>query len=322
VIAGLIVLPGCSSLGTSIAKWSTPKKGESAPVTLGKVQSDSIGRPLPGSKPPLPLALDESKHHSGPESRANVALAMGDMLERSGDLAGAREQFEQALKFEPKSLKAALALARTEARLGRPDAASRIYRDAEKYHRRNPAIFNDKGLMLAEQKDWAGAIAALRTAVKLDPKQSKYHNNLGMVLAWSGSYDEAWKEFREAVGPGPAHYNIALLHWQAGHPVEARDHVERALAAMPTLNEARELLAQIDAESPSGTLAATEPEVGMELEDVEQVSVPAAEPEVPEEQNIVPAVALEPIVEPEPAPEPEPPADPWARRWVPPKWLR
>jgi len=322
VSAGMIVLPGCASLGTSIAKWSSPKQRDAAPVTLGKVQSDGIGRPVPGSQSPLPFALDAPKNQNAPESRSNVALAMGDMLERSGNLTGARDQFEQALKFEPKSLKAALALARVEARLGRPDAALRIYRDAEKHHRRNPAIFNDKGLMLAEQKDWTGAIAALQTAVKLEPKQSKYHNNLGMVLAWSGSYDEAWKEFREAVGPGPAHYNIALLHWQAGHPVEARDHVERALAVMPTLNEARELLAQIDAESPSGSLAATEPEVDMELEDVGQISVPENATEIIEEQHIVPAAAFEPVVEREPEPEPEPPADPWARRWVAPKWLR
>ena len=322
VSAGLIVLPGCSSLGSRVANWSSPKKRDAAPVTLGKIQSDAIGRPVPGSQAPMPPALDAPKHQNAPESRSNVALAMGDMLERGGNLTSARDQFEQALKIDPKSLKAALALARVEARLGRPDAAMRIYRDAEKYHRRNAAIFNDRGLLLADQKDWTGAIAALRTAVKLEPKESRYHNNLGMVLASSGSYDEAWKEFRDAVGPGPAHYNIALMHLQAGHPIEARNHAERALAAMPPLKEARELLAQIDAESPSGTLAATEPEVGMELEDVGQLSAPESTTNVTDDQHVVPAAALEPAVEPEPAAESDPPADPWSKRWVPPKWLR
>jgi len=322
VSAGLIVLPGCSSFGSRVANWSSPKKGDAAPVTLGKTHSDNIGRPIPGSKAPLPPSLDAPKQQNASESRSNVALALGDMLEQGGNLTEAHDQFAQALKADPKSLKAALALARIEARLGRPDAALRIYQDAEKRHRRSAAVFNDKGLLLAEQKDWNAAIAALRTAVKLEPNESRYHNNLGMVLASSGSYDDAWKEFRDAVGPGPAHFNIALMHLQAGHSVEARNHVERALAAMPKLKEAQELLAQMDAESPSGTLAATEPEVEMELEFVGKLTVNGTPSNITEDQLIVPAAALEPAVEPEPATESEPSSDPWSKRWVPPKWLR
>jgi Tfp pilus assembly protein PilF len=331
--AGLIVLPGCSSIGSRVANLSSPKKADSQPVTLGKIQSDHIGRPVPGSQAPMPPVLDTPHPQTAPETRSNVALAMGDMLERSNNLTGARDQFEQALKSDPKSLKAALALARIEARLGRPDAALRIYQDAEKQHRRSAAIVNDKGLLLAEQQDWNAAIAALRTAVKLEPKESRYHNNLGMVLASSGAYDDAWKEFREAVGPGPAHYNIALMHLQAGHSVEARNHAERALAAMPKLKEAQELLAQIDAESPSGTLSATEPDVNMELENVNEMNIDdqpvgdvieARGNEVIEDSNVAPASATEPVAN-EPPANSEPPAavpDPWSKRWVPPKWLR
>jgi Tfp pilus assembly protein PilF len=331
--AGLIVLPGCSSVGSRVANWSAPKKGDSQPVTLGKIQSDHIGRPLPGSKPPMPPALDTPRPQTAPETRGNVALAMGEMLERSNNLTAARDQFEQAHKADPKSLKAALALARIEARLGRTDAALRIYQDAEKQHRRSAAVANDKGLLLAELQDWNAAIAALRTAVKLEPKESRYHNNLGMVLASSGSYDEAWKEFREAVGPGPAHYNIALMHLQAGHPVEARNHAERAIAAMPTLKDAHELLAQLGADAPAGTLTATEPEVNMELDDVNQMNVggksdgdviEAGGSDLIEDSNVAPASASEPAPL-EPTAEPAAPAadpDPWSKRWVPPKWLR
>ena len=322
VSAGLLVLPGCSSIGSRVASWSSPKKRDAAPVTLGKIQSDDIGRPVPGSQPPLPPPLDATKQQTASETRGHVALAMGEMQERSGNLTAARDQFEQALKIDPKSLKAALALARVEARLGRPDAALRIYQDAEKRHRRSAAVFNDKGLLLAEQKDWSGAIAALRTAVKLEPKESRYHNNLGMVLASSGSYDDAWKEFVEAVGPGPAHYNVALMLLQAGHTIEARNHVERALVAMPTLKQAQELLAKIDADSPSGTLAATEPEVDTELQHVGELSVHNRTTDVIEDSQVSPAAASEPAATPEPAAQSDPPADPWSKRWVPPKWLR
>lgn len=345
VSAGLIVLPGCSSFGSRVANWSSPNKRDTAPVTLGKIQSDNIGRPVPGSQAPPPPALEAPSQQAPSGTRSHVAIAMGEMLERGDNLTGARDQFEQALKLEPKSLKAALALARVEARLGRPDAALRIYQNAEKQHRRSSAVFNDKGLLLAEQKDWNGAIVALRTAIKLEPSESRYHNNLGMVLASSGSYDDAWREFREAVGPGPAHYNIALMHLQAGHNVEARNHLERSLAAMPNLKEAHDLLAQLDAESPGGSLAGTEPDVNMELENVGQLAKYETTSNVTDDQHIVPAatseqamsepageskpaVELEPGVESKPvilskpAAKTNPPVDPWSKRWVPPKWLR
>jgi tetratricopeptide (TPR) repeat protein len=318
----LVAQAGCNSIGSRINDWASNKPKSKAPAALGQLASDQYGRPLPGSKPPLSTPVAESAPDITNQTRSHVALAMGEMLESVGNIAGAQEQYENSLKSDPKSLNAALALARVYAQQGRPEAAMKVYQAAEKHHRRNPALFNDKALLLADQKDWPAAVAALRTATRLQPSESKYHNNLGMVLAASGNYEEAYKEFREAVGAGPAHYNIALMLLQDERPEEARNHLERAVAAMPNLQKARQLRVQLD-RRPSGiTAASTERELSVVLDQnvVEGIDVQTIEDS--NDSDVEPAGAVEHAPS---RPQTTPAADennPWARRWVPPKWLR
>jgi Tfp pilus assembly protein PilF len=329
--AGLFVSSGCSSLTSKTGGLALGKKRATpAPAQLGKVQADQYGRPLPGTTNPAGPAISESRPDISDETRSHVALAMGEMLESVGNLNAAQVQYEQALKSDPKSLSTALALARVYARQGRPEAALKVYQTAEKYHRRNPALFNDKGLLLADQKDWAAAIAALRVAIKLSPTESKYHNNLGMVLAAQGNYEDAYKEFREAVGAGPAHYNVALMLLQADRPVEARNHLERAIAAMPSLDKAQQLLDELDERNSNSMLATSEREVEVDLDRTDADRTESAEsdthkialefdPEIEHASATTEPQAAKPAAT---RPAAESDRTPWSRRWVPPKWLR
>jgi Tfp pilus assembly protein PilF len=243
----LVSLSGCGSLQSRIASLTGSSDSSSGPAAVARRTAPhkeviQTSAQVPGVVPEPALEVTNQK-------RANVYLALGEMLEGVGKLEQAQEQYEEARKLDPKSLKIKLALARVYARLGRPDAALRMYETAEKEHRKSPAVHNDKGMHLAEQKQWPAAIQSLRKATELDPTNSKYHNNLGMVLAHAGKYDEAWEEFRKGVGPGPAHYNLGFLLVRAGRTAEARRHLQSALQLMPTLHEAEALLAQIDAKT-------------------------------------------------------------------------
>jgi len=315
--ASLLGTAGCSSMGGKFAGLHSSDKSRDGSATwFGK----SSGHPAPGSLAGAATVPEQSKPIND-ESRANVALAMGEMLEQTGNLSLATEKYEQAVKTDPKSLKASLALAHAYGRSGRTESALRVYQAAEKYHRKIAALHNDRGLLLAEQKDWSGAAGALKTAVKLEPSSSKFHNNLGMVLAMSGDYEAAWKEFSEAVGPGTAHYNVALMMIQAGKMNEARDHLSRAIAIMPSLKEAQAAVAQLNGpaaprdaapdrtelqvadhlQSPTVALNAIEA-VG---DETTESSVSDAAPEVPENSDT-------PIKH----------DDPWAKPRVQRKWLR
>ena len=241
-------------------------------VVLGQPQEDSkIGSFVQRIRKPIAAKLEEPVELSR-DKRCQVHLALGQMLESTGKLGDAQQQYEQALKAEPKSLSVTLALARVYARMGRPDAATKVYDQAERHHRKHAALFNDKGLLLAEQKQWPKAVATLQKAVKLEPSNSKYHNNLGMALAASGSYQEAWNEFRDAVGPGPAHYNVAYMLVRSGRTDEARTHLVQALADMPSLTEANTLLAQLNG-TPSSPVTPEAPTVTAVEEQSETVAV-------------------------------------------------
>jgi Tfp pilus assembly protein PilF len=233
---GLCTLLGCAGLRSGAAGLTGHASSPPEPVVRAGTPS---GGPVTTEAPQITA-----------DTRWHVEIAMGQMLESSGNLGEAQAHYEQALKLNPKCLDAMLALGRVYTRAGRPDAALKMYDRAEKAHRKNPSVYNDKGLCLAEQHDWPGALAALRQATKLDPASSKYHNNLGTVLAASGQYDAAWSEFREAVGPAVAHYNVAVLLASADRIAEAQDHLERAMAAMPHLAQAESLLAQLRTATP------------------------------------------------------------------------
>lgn len=75
------------------------------------------------------------------------------------------------------------------------------------------------------------AVNAFRQAIRIDPQLPGSHNNLGVVLAWQGKYDDAIAEFLKTVGLSPsaqdaavAHYNIGLaLHFRG----QSRDAIDQ-----------------------------------------------------------------------------------------------
>jgi len=97
------------------------------------------------------------------------------------------------------------------------------------------------------------AIDHYRQAIKLWPNYASAMNNLGTVLLTRASDDdhnsvlvEAKKCFYDAIGSHPhhvhAHYNLAVLHWQAKETQRALDLLNRCLLLNPTHREALQLL--------------------------------------------------------------------------------
>ncbi len=53
------------------------------------------------------------------------------------------------------------------------------------------ALLTDEGFALAQNDDWAGAVAKYREAIKIDPTYSRAYSNLGYALNRLGHYEEA-----------------------------------------------------------------------------------------------------------------------------------
>lgn len=304
---------GCSQFtafrGSSETSGLNPATQATLPDAAGK--SDALGRRLPATVE-TPVVPAEARRDPK-KSQANIQIAIGQMHESRDDLAHAQLAYEEALRSDPTSLAAALALAHLYQQTGRSDTAVTVYQDTLKQHRKDASVWNDFGLCLAEQKRWPEAIGALRKAVELDSRRTLYRNNLGMVLAGAGKLDEAWKEFREAVGPAPAHYNIAVMLTREGKTAQAREHLERAITIMPAFSDAKELLAKCN--DPTRADLANAPELPLTPSTVPLTTSLGSNP-VDKLSQAPTTVNL-----PEPSHRSED-SDPWARRWVAPQWTR
>lgn len=191
-------------------------------------------------------------------SKAQIQYKLGVALEHKGELFAAEEAYEEAVRIDPEHVGALMGLARVYQRTGRADTALEIYDRLAKIDPSNPAVWNDWGLCYKELGDLASAESRLRKAVELDPMRALSRNNLAMVLAELGYEEEAWEQFRQAVGPARAHYNLAVLAWEHGDIAGAKHHLEQALALDPSLQEARDLLEKLGRPGPIRPAAAEE----------------------------------------------------------------
>jgi len=138
-----------------------------------------------------------------PEDLPTIHNNYGLVLEESGDLAGARAQFQQASALAPERALYPFNLALVARKLG-DDAAAR---------------------------------AELERAIALDPRFPDAYAELGRVLELAGdlpaalvAYERAMALAPELVGPA---LNAAVLLEQSGHSAEAEPLFQRALALNP-----------------------------------------------------------------------------------------
>ena len=148
---------------------------------------------------------------------AEVHDAEGAALAEAGEIPGAVEQFERAVRINPNS---------AEAR-------------------------NDLALALENLGKWSEAAEQLEQAVRIDPDSVEARNNLAIALEALGRMPEAIEQFRQALQINPqsaeAHYNLGNALVQQGDVKDALKQYEQALRNQPNLTAARDALARLRA---------------------------------------------------------------------------
>jgi tetratricopeptide (TPR) repeat protein len=95
----------------------------------------------------------------------------------------------------------------------------------------------DLGELKLSRLDTQGALSALETAVRLDPKQSQGHNILGAALTRVGQSRVAIEQFELALRLDPgnvnARYNLMFALIKAGNLTEAEGHLRQVIAVYP-----------------------------------------------------------------------------------------
>lgn len=146
---------------------------------------------------------------------AGVHQALGGLLARRGDFAGAAEQLRATVELEPDQ----------------------------------PEVFAELGGVLAELGRFDEAIANLREAVRLDPDLAGAHYNLGTILAHLGRFEEAVPCYKHALAVTPddaeLHNNLGYVLMRTGQLDQSRHHLERAVALDPNKADAHFNLATL-----------------------------------------------------------------------------
>ncbi len=146
---------------------------------------------------------------------------LGAMLQARGQLPGALQQYQLALRIHPDDATVNNAAGGAVLAGGHPEQAVKYLETAL---RSRPDYFDahyNLGTALAMQNDFAGAVEQFNAAVRLNAEDANAQANLGAALAELGSLKEA------------------------------RIHLEKALAIDPSLANARDNLEQIKRASPT-----------------------------------------------------------------------
>jgi Flp pilus assembly protein TadD len=101
----------------------------------------------------------------------------------------------------------------------------------------------DRGIALLQKGDVGGALAELRTAVAMNPKDAVTQDSLGIALGESGLTDAAASAFREAIrldpGRAEAYFHLGVVLDRLGRSQEAVSAFHSALRLRPESLEAR-----------------------------------------------------------------------------------
>ncbi|MGH8687902.1 MAG: tetratricopeptide repeat protein [Burkholderiales bacterium] len=160
-----------------------------------------------------------------------AAFNLGKMAFTRGDLAGARERIELALRGKPDFADAQIVLASVHEALGDDDASLACLGAALRLEPANLVALRNLGRLQARLGRWVEAEAALRALAGADAGDADAHFWHGRALLALGQPPQAEARLREAL----------RLHPESA---EVLTHLGLALCALGRTEEAREVLAR------------------------------------------------------------------------------
>jgi tetratricopeptide (TPR) repeat protein len=141
---------------------------------------------------------------------------LGNDRLRRGDLAGAADAYEQAVRLRPDAAAPRINAAMAKARQGDLTGAAALLRQAREVDPQSAVAAYNLGLVLAEMGQKSDAKAALTDALSRDPRLAEAAYNLGL-LTLSDDPVAGLELLRRAAALEPANpkYGNALRRWQA-----------------------------------------------------------------------------------------------------------
>ena len=177
---------------------------------------------------------------------ANFFISFGYALEKNGDLVAAENAFRKALTLEPGNAKAHFNLGLVLAKQGKEAEAAK-HQNLARLDGCYAAIENfNRGNDYCQVRKWDDAIAQYLEAIRRNPGNAQFYNNLGIAYARKEKWSEAIVAYAKASERDPfyadAHYNRALALLHLGKKEEAIRALNRILKTDPMYEPALKAL--------------------------------------------------------------------------------
>lgn len=208
---------------------------------MNKADADRISRAdtLKAEKNKFDTAAD-------PTITANTRYAAGQFAESQGDVANALNQYNDALRLDPKH-------APTLYRLGQLYSQKKQFPQAIDAWTKYIQATNDAGAGYSNLGFcWelagkpADAEAAYKKGIAREPRGQPCRVNYGLMLARQGKLEAAAEQFGAVLTPGEVHYNIASVLEAQGKKPQAKEEYRKALQLNPAMTDAQARLAALD----------------------------------------------------------------------------
>lgn len=228
--AGILVATGCATPTLTPGNLTERSSTESMSHTMAPMVTSSKSK-----DPDLPA--DQS---------AKLCMATAEELEKNGHYDQAVNQYELALKHEPRTPGIGRKLAACYARQGQYDKSIAQYQKELAVSPKDADLLNDLGYTFYEKEDYENAEKYLRQAIAARQNYQRAHGNLGLVLGKQMKWKECLEAFKKAGTPATAQANLAAMYMAANRPDDARRCCNIALGLDPSLKTAKELMTKLD----------------------------------------------------------------------------
>jgi Flp pilus assembly protein TadD len=185
---------------------------------------------------------------------AEALTLRGVVMRERGFLDEARMDLEEALRLDDDLAMAHSALAVLHDVEGRPDEAERHHRLAVKLEPKNPRYLNNLAFSLFTHGQARLAIPHYLEALRHDPVNRRVRNNLGFAYAVTGDWARAKRQFDAGGTPSDARINLGYAYEKSGSLQQAFDLYLEAVRIAPASVQARASLARV-----AGTTGRTVP---------------------------------------------------------------
>ncbi len=202
------LIAGAAALA-AMANFAGPATAQQSPANHAQAQAWCVNR----ERAPLDtqIAGCTGVIESGKETNDNLAIAFsnrGNGYRFKGDLDRAIQDYDEAVKLDPKSASALINRGAAYDFKGQHDRAIQDYDQAIKLNPKQIVAFLNRGIAYNSKGEHDRAIQDYDQAIRLSPKREAIHVlNRGNAYRLKGDIDRALRDLNEAVALNPGSAN-------------------------------------------------------------------------------------------------------------------